>query len=148
MLSTQPTLKFVDKFSVTGFSTRTQNIDEFNDKTAKLPKLWQQFSTSSLATQGTIFAVYSGYESNAEGLYTVTVGTLSDKKAGNFESVTIQKGNYLVFEGQGPNPHAVIETWKRIWEYFKTDNTCQRSFISDFEEYTSSETVAIYIGIQ
>lgn len=45
----QPTMKQVERFTVTGFSLRTQNSDEFNEKKAKLPSLWQQFYTSELA---------------------------------------------------------------------------------------------------
>lgn len=40
-MSISPTMKKVESFTVSGFSVRTQNKDEFNDKTAKLPSLWQ-----------------------------------------------------------------------------------------------------------
>ena len=43
MLSIPPTLKYVEGFTVIGLSTKTQNTDEFNEKTVKLPSLWQQF---------------------------------------------------------------------------------------------------------
>lgn len=76
-MSIQPTMKQVESFTVTGFSVRTQNRDEFNEKTAKLPSLWQQFYTSELVTNANIFGVYSNYDSGANGLYTVTVGVKS-----------------------------------------------------------------------
>jgi predicted transcriptional regulator YdeE len=94
--------------------------------------------------------VYSGYESDANGLYTATVGITdnSDRTGAGFVSVKIPAGNYLVFQGEGPMPSTVVEIWKKIWNYFEVESHYQRSFISDFEAYSSSDTVAIYIGIK
>lgn len=143
-----PILKRVEHFRVTGLGTRTKNCDEFNEQTAKLPNLWQQFSSTDLASHANIFGVYSDYESDAHGLYTVTVGIASDAPQDAFNSVKIQAGNYLVFQGTGPMPSTVIATWKRIWDYFETENEYRRNFISDFEAYNGSNEVAIYIGIK
>ena len=49
MSSIPPTLKYIEGFTVTGVSTKTQNTDEFNEKKARLPSLWQQFYSSDLA---------------------------------------------------------------------------------------------------
>ena len=150
MSSIPPTLKYVEGFTVIGLSTKTQNTDEFNEKTAKLPSLWQQFYSSDLAANANIFEVYSDYESDANGLYTVTVGiTDNGNRTGTeFAYVKIPAGNYLVFQGTGPMPATVVETWKKIWNYFETESNYQRSFISDFEAYSGSDKVAIYIGIK
>jgi predicted transcriptional regulator YdeE len=111
-MSIKPTVKQVERFIVTGFSVRTQNSDEFNEKTAKLPNLWQQFYTSELANNANIFSVYSNYDSDANGPYTVTVGVKSDHVQTQLSRVTIEAGNYLVFQGIGPMPATVVETWK------------------------------------
>lgn len=148
MSSIPPTSKYVEGFTVMGLSTRTQNIDEFNEKTAKLPNLWQQFYSSDLAMHANIFEVYSDYESDANGLYTVTVGVASSTERADLRSATIQAGNYVVFHGTGPMPATVVETWKQIWTYFQAESTYQRNFISDFEAYSGSDEVAIYIGIK
>ncbi len=148
MSSIPPTLKYVEGFTVSGFSTKTQNTDEFNEKKAKLPSLWQQFYASNLAANANIFEVYSDYESDANGLFTVTVGVSDDGKRAEFGTVKIQAGNYLVFQGAGPMPSTVVETWKQIWDYFEAESNYQRSFISDFEAYSGSDKVAIYIGIK
>lgn len=147
MSSIPPTLKYVEGFTIIGLSTKTQNIDEFNEKTAKLPSLWQQFFSSDLAANTNIFEVYSDYESDATGVYTVTVGVTDDGKRTEFSSVKIPTGNYLVFQGEGPMPSAVVETWKQIWDYFDAKSNYQRSFISDFEAYSCPDKVSIYIGI-
>ena len=148
MTTIPPTLKHVEGFTVTGFSTRTQNTDEFNEKTAKLPALWQQFYGSDLVANANIVEVYSNYESDANGMYTVTVGTDSDNESAEYAAVDVQTGNYLIFQGEGPMPLAVVETWKQIWAYFATEREYQRNFISDFEEYMGAERVAIHIGIK
>ena len=148
MSSIPPTLKYVEGFTVSGLSTKTQNTDEFNEKKAKLPSLWQQFYVSNLAANANIFGVYSDYESDANGLFTVTVGVSDDSKRAELGTVKIQAGNYLVFQGAGPMPSTVVETWKQIWDYFEVESNYQRNFISDFEAYSGSDKVAIYIGIK
>lgn len=140
--------KQVTSFMVTGLSTKTQNSDEFNDKTAKLPGLWQQFYSSDLAGNANLFEVYSDYESDATGLYTVTLGVADTREGAAFASVKIEAGNYLVFQATGPMPAAVIETWKQIWEYFDVQGEYRRRFISDYEVYSSPDKAAIYIGIE
>lgn len=143
-----PAVQYVESFIVTGLSVRTQNSDEFNDKTAKLPSLWQQFYASELATNVNIFGVYSNYDSDANGPYTVTVGVESDYAQAQLSSVTIQAGNYLVFQGTGPMPATVVETWKQVWAFFETNTEHRRSFISDFEAYSGPDQIAIYIGLE
>lgn len=148
MTSILPVLKHIDSFTVTGFRVRTQNSDEFNPETAKLPNLWQQFYSSNPTLNTTIFGVYSGYESDALGSYDVTVGTTIDNNQSvESEAVKINSGNYLVFQGKGQMPQTVIEAWKRIWDYFSEKNPYQRCFMTDFEEYKNGDEVAIYIGI-
>ena len=146
-MSIQPMMKQVEGFTVTGFSGRTQNSDEFNENTAKIPSLWQQFYTSELATNANIFGVYSNYDSDANGPYTVTVGVKSSHAQTQLSSVTIQAGNYLVFQSTGPMPATVVETWQRVWAFFETNSEHRRNFISDFEAYSGSDQVTIYIGL-
>lgn len=147
-MSVQPNVKQVESFIVTGLSLRTQNSDEFDEERAKLPSLWQQFYTSELTTNTHIFGVYSGYDSDANGYYTVTVGVESSHVQTQWSSVTIQAGDYLVFQGIGPMPATVVETWKQVWEFFEKNTEYRRNFISDFEAYSGSNQVAIYIGLE
>lgn len=60
----------------------------------------------------------------------------------------MQGGNYLVFHGTGPMPAMVVETWKRVWEFFETNTEYRRNFISDFEAYSGPDQIAIYIGLK
>jgi predicted transcriptional regulator YdeE len=76
------------------------------------------------------------------------VGVDSDYTQTQLSSVTIQSGNYLVFQGTGPMPATVVETWKRVWEFFETNTEYRRNFVSDFEAYHGPDQVAIYIGLE
>ncbi len=143
-----PILQYVESFTVTGVSTQTSNLNEFDAKTAKLPSLWQQFYAGDLAAHANLFEVYSDYESDVNGLYTVTLGVKDANQHAELSTVQIQAGNYLVFQGEGPMPATVVETWKQIWSYFATEGQYQRSFISDFEAYSGADKVTIYIGVQ
>lgn len=142
-----PVLKHVDSFTVTGLTIRTKNSDEFNPEIAKLPTLWQQFYSSNPTPNTTIFGVYSGYESDANGSYDVTAGILNSNHGAELSAVKINPGNYLVFQNKGVMPQTVIEAWKRVWDYFTVDRPYQRCFMTDFEEYKNGDEVAIFIGV-
>lgn len=145
---TSPKVEKVDSFTVVGFSTRTQNNDEFNPQTAKIANLWQKFFSSDLANNPDIFGVYSNYESDATGFYTVTAGIRSNDLRADLNTVKIQAGNYLVFQGKGEMPNIVVATWKQIWKFFETNPEYKRNYTSDFEAYKSSDEVMIYIGLE
>lgn len=107
--------------------------------------------SSEFAGKACVFEVYSGYESDANGLYTVTIG-ISDNNEPiiipECACVTISTGNYHTFQGTGSMPSTVVETRKQIWSYFETESNYQRNFVSDLEEYSGSDKVCIYIGIK
>ncbi|NNM60189.1 MAG: hypothetical protein HKM04_10310 [Legionellales bacterium] len=94
-----------------------------------------------------MFGVYSNYESDASGLYTVTAGVLPESEQVDANTVPVNSGNYLVFSGTGAMPATVINIWQQIWSFFSGEVNYQRNFISDFEVYQGSDQVAVYIGI-
>lgn len=147
MPSIHPIMKHVDSFTVIGSTVRTQNSDEFNPETAKLPTLWQQFYASNPTPNTTIFAAYSDYESDANGLYNVTVGATNDTQNVKLSTVKIHSGNYLIFQGKGSMPQTVIDTWGCVWNYFTEGSLHQRSYKTDFEAYNNGDDVSIYIGV-
>lgn len=147
-MSLTPAIEYIKSFNVTGLSVRTQNRDEFDKETAKLPTLWQQFYSSEVAIHSPIFGVYSDYDSDANGYYTATVGITSSNAPPQWTMVVIHPGKYLAFHAEGPMPTTVIETWKQIWTFFETQHHYKRNFLSDFEAYNGSDRVTIYIGIE
>lgn len=150
-------LVHLDAFTVEGLKVRTINSDEFNYKTAKLPQLWEQFQSQRVADsvpnrigKDSIFGVYSDYDSDATGFYSVTAGVMvgSESSISVLETIQVQTGDYLVFEGQGDMPQAVVDTWKKVWSYFADNTKYKRNYKTDFERYQGSNRIAIYIGVE
>ncbi len=152
----EPKLVTISPFSVTGVRVRTVNSDEFNPSKAKLPSLWQQFFGEGVSGRvpnpvpnSPVFGVYSDYESDESGFYSVTAGVaISDLQPSEFVTVDVKGGEYLVFEAKGAMPQAAIEAWMRVWAFFKKNEGLNRSFTTDFEEYRGSDEVAIHIGVR
>ncbi len=92
--------------------------------------------------------MYSAYESDASGQYSVTAGVSVSKAAPEFDSIEISGGQYLVFETKGAMPQVVIETWARVWSFFETSKQFKRGFTTDFEVYRGSDEVAIHIAVE
>lgn len=147
-MNNKPTLTHVDSFVVTGFCERTQNSDEFNPDTARIPKLWARFLASNSCPQSPIFGVYSEYETDANGYYTITAGIKESHILRDQHTIQVKAGCYLVFHGKGSMPMAVIATWQSVWQYFASLPTYQRTFDTDFETYLNADEVDIYIGVQ
>ena len=147
-----PQLTQIQEFKVTGMSVRTKNEEEFNPKTARIPHLWEQFLDSKIKTQqdSPVYGVYHHYESDSSEYYTVTAGIeiVNESKATHLDRVTINAGNYLVFEAIGPNPSAIINAWQTIWKYFNEKPKYQRIYLTDFELYKTPHESAVYIGIK
>lgn len=149
-------LEHIEGFTVAGLRVRTINSDEFNPATAKLPQLWGRFFSEGIADsihnrvdRESIFGVYSDYSSDDADFYTVTAGVKVDSREplSELEKVKIQTGDYLVFEGQGEMPQAVVQTWGIIWSYFSQKPRYKRRYLTDFELYQAHDRVAIYIGV-
>jgi len=142
-------------FTVSGLKVRTRNADESQPASAKIGPMWQRFYSEGLyegipAKQpgSPVYGVYSGYESDASGLFDVTAGVATDAPALGFESLVIEPGNYLVFEARGPMPQAIIAAWQQIWAYFEQPDVPARAFVTDFEAYQGPDLAFIHIGIR
>ena len=153
----KPTPKQVEGFRVAGISVRTNNRDEASPGTGKLGALWGRFFQEGIAAQipnqvsgSAIYGVYSDYESDVNGAYTVTAGMQVNPDVGGadgFTSVNVAGGEYLVFEGKGPMPQVVIDTWMAVWEHFTNNSEHQRAYTTDFEVYSGMDQVAIHIAV-
>jgi predicted transcriptional regulator YdeE len=148
MILEQPILKYVDGFVVKGFSVRTKNSMEFDKNTAKLPQLWQKFISNHPAVDDSVFGVYSDYESDVNGFYTVTAGIASEHEDTGTHTVKVISGNYLIFKAKGEQPEAVINAWQNVWNYFTNKNLYKRRFMTDFECYGKDDEVAVYIAVE
>ncbi|MBF0105901.1 MAG: AraC family transcriptional regulator [Deltaproteobacteria bacterium] len=152
-----PTLKHIDPTLVVGVNARTTNQTEWKSDTAKLPALWKNFFTMNVcstipnAIEGNqIYGVYSDYESDYNGAYTVTAGKrVSESKnlPQGLTPVNIESGTYLVFEGRGPLPEIVIQLWQEIWSYFSKPQSPKRKYTTDFELYKPDGWVAVHVAV-
>lgn len=147
MILQEPALIEVPSFLVTGLSVKTKNEYEFNPETARLPALWQRFNALPRLSELPIYGIYSDYESDDKGFYTVTAGLMNGEAEHEFSSIRVEHGDYLVFKNQGPLPQAIIEAWQAVWSYFKSQSGVTRSYSTDFEVY-KKDSCELYIGIK
>jgi len=109
---------------ISGISIRTTNANEMNPETAKIGALYQQFDKNvsvDYKNGARVYGVYFNYESDASGEFSVLSGADQVETSNiSLEEITLPDGKYLVFEATGEMPHAVIETWGKIWAYFST----------------------------
>ena len=150
-MSCLPVVVTQDEIVLCGMAVRTSNFVEQDAETQKIAPLWQRFMGCPEAQNNTrlpIYGCYFDYESDQHGDYTVMLGLpLSD--SANLTKLTLRTGNYLKFSAEGEMPAVVIDLWGEVWRYF-ADKNCQytRIFGTDYERYTSTEGVDIYIGIK
>ncbi|MCH9753293.1 MAG: GyrI-like domain-containing protein [Alphaproteobacteria bacterium] len=152
----QPKAIILDKsFSVTGLQARTNNMNESSSEHAKIGDLWSNFFQSPLPEYANknnqdIYGVYSQYESDENGYFTVTAGINSESApadSNDNHEVTVQSGTYLAFEANGKQPESIIGAWKEIWKYFQSSDAPKRKFTTDFEKYISDTKLQIYIAV-
>ena len=140
-----------------GPDVRTRNRDEMQPGTGRIPSLWERFFREGIASrlQGrrqpeTRVGVYSEYDSDHTGYYTLMAGMLTEPTASvpeGMKKVTIPVGRYLVFRAEGEMPAALIESWIAIWKYFGDASEVKRKYSVDFELYQAARLVDIYISI-
>ena len=159
----QPKLVTRPAARVIGLEARTTNALEADPSTARIPRLWQRFFSEHVPEQipnragsGAWMAVYTHYESDATGEYSLVLGaevTSFDEIPDGLTRVAIPASRYLLFSAQGLMPQAVIETWSRIWSHFSQESEYQRAYTADFELYdqrfqSDNPEVDIFIAIK
>ena len=140
---------------IAGIATRTTNAREMDPGTAALSGLWGRFYAEEAATSAgspdnrPLYSVYTEYESDFNGAYTVVIGREGADKSKAQKVVTIAAGPYLEFISSGAMPGAVIDGWKQVWSYFADTKAHSRAYTTDFEYYDPAEpsTVRIYIAV-
>lgn len=132
---------------IAGVSAETDNSDA--DISQKIGSLWQRlysglYEKLENKVDGYSVGLYDAYK--PEGGYRVTVGAkVKDFVADGFTHVVIPAGRYARFKLKGHVQSAVAAAWGEIWQ----DETLERSFTGDFEEYREGtpEDCEIYIYI-
>lgn len=147
-----------------GIKARTNNNTELTTDAGKIGPTVQKFFGEFIQNEipnrknpGTVFSVYTEYDSNEGGDYTYFIGeevtSFSDVPA-NLETLTIPAQHYKKFTSNpGKMPNVVIDMWKNIWLMKKEDFGSERAYIADFEIFDvraadpENSVVDIYVGI-
>ncbi len=151
-----------------GLAVRTSNRAEQDVAKQKIAPLWQQFMGREEVQSNTaspVYGCYYDYESDHNGEFSVLTGLVSTELAStalagselagsesegvDFVGLTLAAGEYLRFSATGEMPAVIFSLWGQIWHYF-ADTNCQfeRSYITDYECYTSMDGVDIFIGVK
>ena len=150
-----------EPFLVVGLGARTSNAREMT-RHAMIPRQWDRpIRSNALETipnriNSSIIALYTDYESDAEGAYTYVLGVMVSSIADipqNMVSKEVPGGTYAVIPSQrGPVAEVVVDVWKHVWS--DSELSAHRSYRTDFEVYDHRATnpqdaqVDVYIGIQ
>jgi predicted transcriptional regulator YdeE len=159
------TIQQLSEIKLVGITARTSNTREMNSETAKIGATMQKFFGSGMPEQilgrknpGTVFAVYTLYETDEHGEYTYFLGEeVNDFESisQGFEVLTIPAQTYVKFTSEpGQMPAVCIDMWQNIWKMKAADLGGKRAYIADFEVYDErsqnpkNAVLDIYIGIQ
>jgi predicted transcriptional regulator YdeE len=126
---------------IIGLSTRTSPATA----ATAIPALWQRFlanppgpAEGRPANDGAVYAVYSDYQSDFQGEYTLTLGVAVEADApvpDDLRRVRVPRGRYACFHAQGDPREVIWRTWSFInqeWE-----QRAGRRYIADVERYDS-----------
>jgi predicted transcriptional regulator YdeE len=159
------TITALPEVKLVGITARTSNTREMNPDTAKIGATMQRFFTDGMQAQimerknpGTVFAVYTNYESDEHGQYTYFLGEeVNDFEniPQGFEKLTILPQTYVKFTSTpGKMPAVCIDMWQHIWKMNAAGLGGKRAYIADFEVYDERSqnpeqaVLDIYIGIR
>jgi predicted transcriptional regulator YdeE len=146
----------VAAFSVIGLAVRTTNAREMSGQDGQIGPLWNQFmhggatAIPGVIEPGTIYAVYSHYDSDETGPYDLILGKSvqpGQEVPPAMKSISIPAARYLVFTATASSPDAIKAAWTQVYEHFAQHKKERRAFTADFEQYSSSGT-RLFIAIQ
>lgn len=149
---------------IQGVGVRTTNEAEAGPQ-GKIPQLWDRYFQSGLQTQlsdkdQAIYALYTDYESDASGAYTLIIGNRIDEAVAvaasteELQQAAVPAAKYMVFRTRrGPLLEVVPQVWHEIWSYFQ-QSADKRTYTGDYERYDMQQfdpantVVDVYIAIE
>lgn len=143
--------------TVAGIQIRTSRERELRPEQAQLDRLWEKFNDQQLADSipdkaagSPVYGVYMEYQDGGDD-YSVLAGVeVADETRipDDFATVTLEAGEYLVFQGNGRKPGAAAALWGRIWRYFEQEGAPRRAFLTDYEVLEEPDRITICVGIR
>jgi len=150
-------------FTIIGIAARTSNKKEMSGE-GIISDQWERVMSGSIIEQipnradQSILAVYTDYESDANGEYTFIIGakvTSADSIPEGMVAKQIPEAQYAVFTSEkGPVWKVVPEVWQKIWSTPADEIGGERAFIADFEVYDERSAdpqkavVEVWVGIK
>jgi len=163
-----PKIVELDGFTLIGIEARTSNRNSKSNQVsgrAVISEQWEKFFQEGIFDRvpnkldATIYALYTDYDSNRDGEYSLVIGARTSAAAlapPGMVKKSVPPGKYAVLtSAKGPVAKVVPEAWKQIWNL--EDNSGlggPRTYRADFEVYGSpsrdpkNAEVDLYIGIR
>ena len=158
----QPKIVEQQDFNVVGILVRTSNAKEMSGQ-GVIGQQWGRFYTEGVLDKilakvdSTVYAVYSGYETDRNGEYDFMIGarvsSVTDVPQG-MVARKVPQGRYAVItSAKGPAEQVVPKAWKQVWD-LEDQKQIARAHKTDFEVYDQrsqdpkNSQVDIYVGIR
>jgi predicted transcriptional regulator YdeE len=162
--SVRPRIVEQEEFQVIGILARTKNAKEMSGQ-GIIGGQWGRFFKEGLLEKipskadSTIYAVYTGYESDRNGEYDFMIGakvTSAAQVPPGMVARKVQKGRYaIVTSATGPVEQVVPQAWQRVWSMDdQKEFSGVRAYKTDFEVYDQrsqnpqNSQVDLYIGLK
>jgi len=117
-----------------------------------ISELWDRFRADATVGRITgrvnngIVAVYTEYESDYTGAYTMLVGyevTADAVVPGGLRVLDVSPQKYAVILAQGEIPQAVQQAWQWVWA-----SALDRAYTVDFDEYLGQTDVRLHVAVR
>lgn len=126
-------------------SEKRLNNFKYPDIAEKIQKLWYDTSVKIPKDKElNKYAVYSEYESDYKGDYTLFIGV---DKIDSHKEIIIKEENYKIFSVDTSSPHGIIMAWQKIWE-MEEQGLLNRAYTVDYEKYYPDGKIEIFIALK
>ena len=140
-------IQYESSFAIAGIAARASNSNAH-----EIAELWRRFYEAGIAEQiaarmdDSVYGVYSDYEGDHTGIFTVTIGCAVTEIAPvpeGMSKITISAGRYAVFSVSGQLPQSIETAWSSVW-----NTPLDRLYRSDFERYPRDGAVTLHVGLR
>ncbi|WP_443863111.1 GyrI-like domain-containing protein [Fusobacterium ulcerans] len=123
-----------------------KRLNNFKDPdiTSKIQKLWHETSMKLPEKDLNKYAVYSEYESDYKGDYTLFIGA---DNINSHKEIIIEEENYQIFSVERSSSDGIVKTWQKIWE-MEEKGLLNRAYTVDYEKYYPDGKVEIFIALK
>jgi predicted transcriptional regulator YdeE len=113
---------------------------------------WRRFHADETVTRiagkanPNVFAVYTEYESDYTGAYTLLIGYSVEADAvvpGGLRVIEVPAQQYAVILASGEQPQATWAAWQWVWA-----SALDRAYTADFDEYIAPGDVRLHVAVR